>query len=302
MDNLKTVNDFEKALNKVYLSTTKKCDDNRFDIVYSITFHEQVICMLDQLMNILTFNHLNKVVIICSINETIHKELQGIRLPPNIIIHPFIRSPHARMLWNTNLFAAHMNNFELVKNIKFDYFCTLASNEMFIKNIDINIIKKNIVLEKKEFVPSEPIKILDKLNSWVHYKPFMANYYMCSFFVKNNLEPFSLQHEGLVLPKKILYEVLSLYKKDNFNNKTINTQDLLLEEVFIPTYLHNNYNFNDFVLTQRDFDSYSISLKEIEESKLYSVKRVPRDINNNIRCYIRNRYITYLTLCLNVHL
>lgn len=302
MDNLKTINDYETALNKIAATTTKNIDNNRYDILYSITFHEQAICMLDQLMNILTFNHLNKIAIICSINENIQKELKGIKLPGNIVIHPHIRSMHARMLWNTNLFAAHMNNFDLLKHIKFDYFCTLASNEMFIKNIDLSVIKNNIVLKKKEFIPYDSLKILDKLNSWVHYKPFMSNYYMCSFFIKNNLEPFSLQHEGLILPKSILYEVLKLYKKDNFNNKTINTQDLLLEEVFIATYLHNHYEFNDYVMTYRDFDSYSVSIKEIAETNLYAVKRVPRDINNDIRCHIRNIYIKYLTCCLNIHL
>lgn len=299
MDNLKTITDYETALQKIYLQTVKN-SETKYDIVYSITYHEQPICILDHFMNILTFNHLYKIFIVCSINENVYNELKNIKLPPIIVIHPYIRSPHARMLWNTNLFAAHMNNFELVKHIKFNHFCTLASNEMFIKNINLPDIENKIVLTKKEFVPASPEKIIDKLQSWVHYKPFLNNFGMCSFFIKNELEPFSLQHEGLMLPKHIMYEVSTLYKKDNFNNKTINMQDFLLEEVFIPTYIHNHYNFNNYVLTQRDFDSYHISMEEINKTDLYSVKRVPRSIDHPVRRYIREKYLMYLKYCLNI--
>lgn len=286
MNNLKTISDFENAISKI---KTKNSDI--IDIVYSITFHEQPICMLDLLLNILIHNHLNTILIICSVNENMLLGIKNIKFPSNIIISPTIRPANAGMLWNTNLFAAHMNNLEYIqkKNIQFNYFCTLASNEMFIKDIDINIIKNNIILKKKEFKRSQPMKILDKLNSWVHYKPFMQNLNICSFFITNGFEPFALQHEGLILPQNVMYDILKLYKKDNFNNKTINIQDVLLEEVFIPTYLHNNYDYNDYVLTYRNYNNYSVSQEEIEKTDLYSVKRVPRDINNDIRCFIRNR-------------
>jgi hypothetical protein len=303
MDKLKTISDYEAALEKAYNANEKNSNgDNKFDIVYSVTYHEQALCILDQLLNILTFNHLNKIIVLFSVNDSIFNELKTIKFPQNMAVSPHVRSSHARMIWNTNLLAAHMTNFELVKHIKFDYFCMLASNEMFIKNVDLNVIKKNIILKKKEFVPSEPVKIMDKLNSWVHYKPFLSNFYMCSFFIKNNLEPFSLQHEGLMLPKSVWYEINKMYKKDNFCNKTINLQDFLLEEVLIATYLHNHYDFNDYVLTYRDFDSYAVSLKEINETNLYSVKRVPRIFNNDIRMHIRSIYVNYLTSCLNIQL
>ena len=291
MNDLKTISDFENAINKIKIK-----NKTIIDIVYSITFHEHPICMLDLLLNILVYNHMNSILIICSINENMYLAIKNIKFPPNIKINPIVRPTNARMLWNTNLFAAHMNNLEYIKNanIHFTYFCTLASNEMFIKNVDINIIKDKIVLKKKEFKKTDPIKILDKLNSWVHYKPFMKNFNICSFFIKNGYEPFALQHEGLILPQTIMYDILKLYKKDNFNNKTINIQDVLLEEVFISTYLHNNYDYNDYVLTYRNYDNYSVSHEEMKGTDLYSVKRVPRDINNDIRCFIRDNCIAYL--------
>ena len=303
MNKPKTISDYENLINKV-TKLLNKNDKDTFDIVYSFTFHESPICMLDSILNIITFNHLNKIIIICSINDSMNEQMKNVKLPPNIIIHPKIRSSHMGMLWNTNLFDAHMNNLEYIKmkGFNFDYFCTLASNEMFIKNVDINVIKNKLKLEPKEFVPAKPSKILDKLNSWVHYKSFMNNYNLCSFFLVNGFEPFAQQHEGAILPKNVMDNILKLYQKDNFNNRVINTQDVLLEEVFIPTYLHNNYNYNGFVLTHRNFVNYSISLEDIKTTDLYSVKRVPRQLEHETRCFIRNIYFSYLESILDIKL
>jgi hypothetical protein len=300
MDKLNNIKDFENAINKV--SKLLEKNKNIIDIVYSLTFHESPESMLDQLLNIITFNHLNKILIICSINDSMNAQVKNVRLPPNIIIHPFIRLSSMGMLWNTNLFEAHMNNLEYVKNknLKFDYFCTLASNEMFIKNINISEIKNKIVLKPKKFVLTEPVKILNKLNSWVHYKTFMENFNLCSFFLVNGYEPFAQQHEGTILPSDVMYDILNLYRKDNFSNKVINTQNVLLEEVFIPTYLNNHYEYNGFVLTYRNFEYYSVSKEEIEKANLYSVKRVPRELDHEIRCFIRNIYLSYLISGLNI--
>ena len=301
MDKLKTISDFENSINKIS-NLINKNNKNIIDIVYSITFHESPICMLDNILNIITFNHSNKIIIICSVNESMYNQIKTLKFPSNIIIHPKIRLNSSSMLWNTNLFDAHMTNLEYIKNknLEFNYFCTLASNEMFIKNVDINIIKNNIILTPKQFTKTEPVKILNKLNSWVHYKAFMNNFNLCSFFLTNGFEPSAQQHEGTIIPKNIMYNILELYHKDDFNCKVINTQDVLLEEVFISTYLQNNYEYNGYVLTHRNFDNYSISKEDIEKTDLYSVKRVPRELNNEIRCYIRNMYLTYLMDNLNI--
>lgn len=295
MNKLETISDFENAINKV----TKLVNKNKdvIDVVYSMTFHESPICMLDTILNIITFNHLNKIIIICSINDSMYAQMKDIKLPLNIIIHPKIRLSSMGMLWNTNLFEAHMNNLEYIKNrnLDFNYFCTLASNEMFIKNIDLDIITNNIILKPKEFVKTEPAKILNKLKSWVHYVPFMNNYNLCSFFLVNGFEPFAQQHEGTMLPKNVMYEILNLYTKNNFNNKVTNTQNVLLEEVFVPTYVNNNYEYNGYVLTYRNFEYYFVSKEEISKTDLYSVKRVPRELNHEMRCFIRDIYLSYLT-------
>jgi len=302
MDKLKTIRDFENAINKVSNLINKNNNKDIIDIIYSITFHENPICMLDNILNIITFNHSNKIVIICSVNESMIHQIKTLKFPSNIIIHPKIRLNTMGMLWNTNLFDAHMTNLEYIKNknLEFNYFCTLASNEMFIKNVDINIIKNNIILTPKQFTKTEPVKILNKLNSWVHYKAFMNNFNLCSFFLTNGFEPSAQQHEGTIIPKNIMYNILELYHKDDFNCKVINTQDVLLEEVFISTYLQNNYEYNGYVLTHRNFDDYSISKEDIVKTDLYSVKRVPRELNNETRCYIRNMYLTYLMNNLNI--
>lgn len=296
MNQLQSSSDFSNALIKLYNIIPKNI--NKFDIVYSITFHESSLCMLDTLLNIMTYNHLNNILIICSINTNVNNEISKLKLPPNIIIHPEMRHPNTPMLWNTNLFICHMKNYQylLNNNISFDYFCTLASNEMFIRPVDINIVKNNICLVEKQFVPKSPDQILDKLTTWVHYKPFMYNIDMCKFFLNNGYEPFAMYHEGLILPSSIIYDVYQLFIKDNFNQKITGLQNFLLEEVFIPTYLHNHFNYNNYSLTYRNFDNPCISENEIKEAenKFYSVKRIPRIFNNNIRVMIREKYMQYI--------
>jgi len=296
MNQLQTIYDFSDTLNKLYNHLKKGID--HYDIVYSITFHESPLCMLDTLLNIMTYNHLNNILIICSINTNICNEIVKIKLPPNIIIHPDLRHPNTPMLWNTNLFTSHMKNYKylLDKNISFNYFCTLASNEMFIRPVDINIVKNNILLNKKEFIKKSPEQILDKLTTWVHYKPFMYNMDMCHFFITNGYEPYAMYHEGLILPNNIINNVYQLFVKNNFNQKIAGLQNFLLEEVFIPTYLHNHFNYNNYSLTYRNFDAHCISEEEVNNAKekFYSVKRVPRIFDNNIRVMIRNNYFFYL--------
>lgn len=297
---------YEQAINKIYDAIYKE-KGTTYDIVYSITFHESPLCVLDQLLNILTFNHMNNIFIICSINETVFAELVKIKLPSNILIHPYIRPHNMPMSWNTNLFITQMNNVEHVNNIgiKYNYFCMLASNELFVTNVDINNIKDNIIIKPKERKIIEPTKILSKFNEWVHYKHFMNNFHLCSFFIKNGFMPHSLQHEGLILPTNIMKEILDFYKKDYFYKKIAGVPHVILEEVFIPTYLNNMYEYNNYILTYRDFDSYSVSKEIVDkirnnELNYYSVKRVPRVFDDKIRIYIRDIYMKYLNNKLNI--
>lgn len=298
---LENINDFIENMNKFYNQINKEND--KYEVIYSITFHESSLCMLDTLLNILVYNAGYNVAIICSINHVLFGELNKIKLPPNIIIHPDIRPANAPMLWNTNLFNAHMKNYKYAidKNFKFDYFCTLASNEMFVKNMDLNEVKNNLKLEKKDFNKKHSSVILDKLNTWTHYNPFMKNLDMCKFFMKNGLEPFAMYHEGLILPSWVMPEIYDLYKKDNFDQKISGLQDFLLEEVFIPTYLNNHYDYNNYSLTFRNCDSPVISGLEIFRSmdKFYSMKRIPRDFNHPTRKRIRNCYIERFDQLLN---
>ena len=297
MNKLENMQDMADKLNGVYKQYFSIGDS--YDIIYSITFHESPMCILDTLLNILIHNIQNSILIICSLNNDVFGEICKVKLPPNINVHPVIRPANAPMLWNTNLFDAHMKNYSHVveRGIKFTYFCTLASNEMFIRSVNLDEIKKKLMLKKKNGNNKKsPSVILDKLQTWVHYKPFMKNIDMCKFFLKNGFEPFAMYHEGLILPQWVMPEILDLYLKDNFNKRVSGLQDFLLEEVFIPTYLHNNYEYNDYTLTFRNCDSPVISGFEIHKAMIdfFSVKRVPRDFNNPTRKMIRNRTLGIL--------
>jgi len=205
-----------------YPSINKKM----YSILFSITAHENIECLIKLIENIFLFHENAAVIAHISLQSPItSKEIsEKLHIIPNVFINP-IRVPTLNYKTLTPLLA----NFILSEQIQFEYICLLASNCFFYRKGAYEYMKQYDVgcyaFENRNYS-----------GKWADCRKF-------SLSIGNEKGPnYSGQHEGVFMKKefvKPLTEVLLKYcplEKWNFQNDTT-------EECFLPTAM--NVLFHD---------------------------------------------------------
>ena len=136
-----------------------------------------------------------------------------------------------------------------------------------------------------------------KPHPWYWTKFVKKDTHFMNYLYKNKFQFHDIQHEGIVLSSDIILEIFNEYNRSKvYENSTY--KNWVMEEIFIPTYLHNRYNFVSFnAFCFRKWGREITSYEEIEnkmESYHVSIKRVKRIYNDPIRQHIRNKINQYL--------
>jgi len=274
-------------------------------IVFSLTCHESPDCVIDLIENIYKCFELFDIYILISTTNKINEELQTkINKYKNIKIVS-IRDYNINIWGNIALFNQHILNMKYLfdNNINYDYFWFIVSNELFIKKMNPNNLK-NIIIDctiKNNF----SIKEIDtyyndflakKTYDWSWYQFIKEDTYLIDTFKKEKIKIFPNTHEGLVLSKKLTDEIYNKYTELLINENSTN-KNYPMEEVFISSYLQSKYKCNKFNSLHRNINWSPINdnkdFKEILEtvtndSNIYSIKPITRDINDPFRIYIKN--------------
>lgn len=163
-----------------------------------------------------------------------------------------------------------------------------ASNALFIRkglselllNNDFDVIQGQFFnIKYKEDTWSSKVALCD--NSYLKY--------MNSMGFEHSIGG---QFDGNIYSKE-LFEKMALSIKDYFEYDTAN-KGVTWEEVLFSTYIYNLVTQRRILykyITHMDWENgLNVTINDIESSKEYAIKRIPRKINDYTRMYIRKKY------------
>ena len=260
----------------------------QYKICFSITCHECPICLIDIFERIRLLAPNSCAVVSCGATsgEEFYQAVKHISsFYNNVYVNP---AQHEAGWGDGRLVNLIMSNFQWAwKNIDFEYFWLEASNAL--------IVNPNI----EEFVSSFDIgatltKVTPELKDWPWTEHVLSDPLINELCQKLNLDyPYGGQHEGLFakkdLFKKIYDEIREFLPFDAHNYPR--------EESFMQTVISTFY---DQYRTTRAGCTMWINNETLEKvvnkdyewmanNNTYSMKPIPRDPNNDVRVFLRER-------------
>jgi hypothetical protein len=302
LSNSPLINNFNSQNNIYNKNNIEKYKNDKYDIIFGLTCHENILCVKDLIDNINKFCKLPHLILISCTNN-LYEDI--LKLNYENIIITNIRDIKYSIWGHIDLFYQHIINMEyLIKNnINYTYYWFLASNELFIKPIKLEFIEKNMFkIIKNRHVTDEEYNIwynnfINNKNDWRWFMNLKRDIYSLKFFKENKMFTRGMQHEGLVLDNNMINEIYNVYNRSNINILSTN-RNWIAEEIFISSYIYSKYILDKDILQYTCRYNYNNELNKISEPKLLiekiynmenflSIKPVKRDYNNPIRKYIR---------------
>jgi hypothetical protein len=246
-----------------------------YDLVVLITFHENKECLLDLILNIKKFNKEN-VAIIISNGST--ENLDDIKTQNSV----FIVDRKQQMVEKFGtIIPLHLELFDFIKEseITATHILLLASNQLFVRHGFYKFMKKFDFGYYEREIPKQ-----NYLSFWEGSPMFQK------FIEKIGAEFFTLQsnHDGMFFRFDIFKDMMEYFESYR------NTCSLHHHEEFMYiSYLNKFHDKSKSV----EFNTYNcFNMVELDEERVrnainsnqFIVKRIPRDINNPTRIYIKN--------------
>ena len=176
-------------------------------IMFSLLVHEQPLVILDQIINVKR-NNPNSMIVI-HINPKFKdddsfslKDLLKIVLKFDYV---FINDKRLNV-GKDNIIQAHVSNFKYVKDVEFDYFYFIASNEVFLKK------GAETFVENYDF-GCEKVKY----EKWFYINQMNNDIYLNNIFQTiNSKEYYYSQIEGSFYSKEMIQKIMDIIEK-NYN-------------------------------------------------------------------------------------
>lgn len=263
-------------------------DNYIYDIVYSITAHENYNILNNLIDNIIKFNKNYNVLICLNLNKYMYENRNSIKQTNVIINHNvFDKRP-----WTSDFLKAHISNFQFLlnENILFDNFMLLASNCMLIKQIKLP--NKNVYDNRLYFTYAKDNQ-LEKLNDWSNWPNILKNKIIINILIENKVKITRAQHEGRLYNFTLFYNIYKFIKDYNLLN--LIEQEGVFEEFLLPS-LEHYYNNGKMVPVyckvfweKKDYLPNIDDVKKcINDPNIFAVKRVNRYYNDIVRNFINS--------------
>lgn len=272
----------------------------KYRIVFSIPIHEKFEVVLDQVLNFFHFNQDCAIVYHLSqgfnYNASLLSKddfLEAISKIGNVFINPeSVRTGGA------DIIQAHLSNFKYIADtVDFEYFSMCSSNELFIKSgltsyvsgFDCGVEFLDVTSKKDR--------------EWESGLKALKDYELKKYLKKNGVDFFYGSHiEGSFYRKELFEEIVN--EIESFYDYLKMPFAYPREEVYFSTIVwiinlkkHPIKVFENGLFSWSrwksllDLKVWAWDIGKLEKkSGVYSVKRVNRDINANLRMYLRQRY------------
>jgi hypothetical protein len=276
-------------------------------IIFSLTCHESIECVIDLIENVIFFNPYFKSLFLISTTESLYKEFVDKKILTDNIIIVTIREDNMRVWGHLNLFNQHCLNLKYIfdNNIEFKYFTLLASNQYFIKNITpekMEDVCHTIISQYEDNITNFndywDDLIQNRKQGWETV--LFSDIPTIDYFIKNKIKYFKFQHEGCVLD----YKSSKIIKDAYFDSKIFDNSLFInhiwsypMEEYFIFCYLKSKYILknNGFksicAITCWDEDRTITNYNNLLlNDDIISLKPIKRIYNDPIRSFLRNKF------------
>jgi len=255
----------------------------RFDLVISVTAHEQIDCLYNMYENIMRFTEGKRVLVIFNINDELALKLNTVRVYENLI---FNSKRSNKTKFSSDIFLAHLQNYDAVKGHNFDLFCTLASNCLFVRKPDWDIIYKETPSLN---VTTSIFKVPD--TSKYLWDELLKNQHLVDVFTEEGVPPALSLHEGAFFKKEVFnyiyyFCILNRITKETFTNDVIPAEETILPslEKYATGVVSKRYC--GLIPEINEMDVLKIIQTGTCPSLIgnhYNIVKVPRDMNNVLR-------------------
>ena len=266
-----------------------------YNIVFSIPIHEKFEVVVDQICNIKYFN--KNCGIVFHISESFNYKDSKISREQfeNIVkeIGDVWINPVSLRSGRSDIIQTYISNFEYIKNfVDFEYFAFCASNESFIKSGTYEYLKdfawgtRNIIISKPE--------------DWKFGKDLFDDKDLTNFLKSQGGQIIFSNAEGQFFTKGLFDQIC--YKINSFYDFTQIVNFYPREEIYFSSvaaclakdngckmgqiYTYSAYHFR-FLW---DVTRFEINKLLKNDNQLFSVKRVDRKFNDNIRVFLRQKF------------
>ncbi len=266
------------------------------DIVFSIPIHQRLEVVVDQILNFRYFNpncgiifHLSKGFDYQGSHITKDQFKEICQELGNIFINPeSVRTGFA------DIIQAHISNFKYISSfLDFKYFAICASNELFIRGglnkyiCDFDCGVMQVKLDYNKW----PHGI--KASKDIEFKNYLSSH--------PNMPVLFTYPEGQFYKKDLFFKIIN--DIDSFYDYRKMEVPYPREEVYFSTIANiinkghsikiaKPFNYSAYHFTHL-WDVTKIEIDNLlsKECSFYSVKRVNRILNDNIRIYLRDRFL-----------
>lgn len=257
--------------------------NEKIDIVYSVTVHESIECVIDLIYNICYFNKQNKIIIILHPNDLIYEKIKLISMPNFVMVN---NKPSIKSRCTYSIMKAHIENFNYIKHYDFEIFCLIASNCMFVKHVCMDKIR-NIVKPIAQY--NQQYKHVDITNSNIDI--FMKNDKILDVFKTHNIAIKKYFHEGSVFRYDVFEQIIQFIETANIEANI--KYEFVAEEILLASVENfiTNTNakrictfVNGHLPKTKDINNI------IADPYAFVIKKIPRTINHRARLLVHQLY------------
>ena len=263
----------------------------RYDIVYSVTAHESIECVYNLYENIMKFNSGLECAIIFHVNEFLNSQRYLVPISRGLFFNPIITEKSA---FTKSIMLAHLDNYEYFRDIDFDLFCLLASNCMFICQVNYKLLEDttpkladNVFEDKKD--PSINFDKIEKEWFWPIYEKCLS---LVELFRMNKIGAQARGHEGAYFRKDVFGSIYD-FCMNNIVGKFDLPDGAGWEEIIIPSlesYFTGSLGTRYCKHFRFDREISNDELIEFVNSSSPQniVKRVERSMDSKVRRFINS--------------
>lgn len=266
----------------------------RYDIVYSITAHESIECVYNLYENILQFNPGLNCLVIFHVNPLLFSQIDQIPARDNLWFHP---APTEKNRFSWSILLAHLANYDLVRDINFDFFCLLASNCMFVRSVDYERIRSTtpvISPAPHEFAKDVSINFENIEQEWF-WSVFLQCQEMVDLFQANRIGVNARSHEGAYFRKDVFAQIYAFCEHHIWGASCVFLPDGIgWEELIIPSlekYLTGQLGtrYCKHFPYDREITEAELLALAASQEHYNIVKRVERSMESSVRRFICTR-------------
>jgi len=259
------------------------------NIVYSITAHESIECVYDLYRNIMRYNAGLECLVVFHLNPLLFSQIDQIPSHDNLWFHP---APTEKARFSWSILLAHLENYHFIKDIPFDFFCLLASNCMFVRQVDYPKLQSEtprLSHKLHEFASEPSINFEDIRQEWF-WPVFQQCQEIIDLFQEYKIGINARSHEGAYFRKEVMKKIFDFCERHIIGRIAL-PDGLGWEEVVLPSlekYLTGQIGtrYCHHFPFDREIPEEEILKMAAGEGECNIIKRVERSMESKTRRFI----------------